>query len=397
MAFQKAQGQKDMKTSNIMTVFDLIKQKGELSRADIAKILKMSATSITRIISLLSDLNIVYESHLNAQHVGRRSMLLRLTSDRYYFCTAAIDSDQILLSLFTMTGEELVCLSEPTSAALRVEEACEILSRLYRDALVQANLSDDSIVYMGVSIIGLVDNTNGVSLFVPQFGWKTTQIAARISQAVSKPVCINNDVKAMLLGILNETPSYLNHNMVLLHVGTGVGAAYYYNHEIVRGSDNLAGEIGHTLVDPEGIQCDCGRRGCLQTKIVEKFLIQQAHGAGISGNTLCEILAQADNPQVQKLKQNIISYLSMAICNLDSVFNPDKIIIIGTYVDKYPELVEAAITKAKNNLFFSDRDSLEIAVKGDWNLHQYHLLGMFHSAQKAFVSDLVEAHVSTPY
>ena len=397
MAFQKAQGQKDMKASNIMTVFDLIKQEGELSRADIAKILKMSATSITRIISLLSELNIVSESHLNSQRVGRRSMLLHLTPNVYYFCTAAIDSDQIVLSIFTMTGEELACKSEPTSGTLRVEEACEILSDLYHKALTSSNLSDDKIVYVGVSIIGLVDDTKGLSLFVPQFGWKMTQISDQISRVLQKPVCINNDVKAMLLGILHEMPAYLNRNMVLLHVGTGIGAAYYYNHRIVRGSNNLAGEIGHTLVDPEGIPCDCGRRGCLQTKIVEKFLIQQAHSQAISGETLEDILAQEYEPQVQKLKQDVISYLSMAICNLDSVFNPDQIIITGTYVDKYPELVGAAIAKAKSNFFFPGQASLQVVIKDHWNLHHYHLLGMFYSAQQAFVADLVKSNVATPY
>lgn len=397
MAFQKAQGQKDMKASNIMTVFDLIKQKKELSRADIAKIVKMSATSITRIITLLCDLKIVYESHLNSQHLGRKSMLLRLTDQEYYFCTAAVDSDQILLSVFSMTGTELICLSEPTSSSLRVEEACTIFSDLYHRAIKQLELSDDKIVYIGISIIGLVDDSSGLSLFVPQFSWNTTQIADMISHAIGKPVCINNDVKAMLLGILYETPEYLEHNIVLLHIGTGVGAAYYYNHSIVRGSYNLAGEIGHTLVDPNGIPCDCGRNGCLQTMIVEKFLIQKAHDMGIAGNSLSELFSIQNNPFIEAMREDIISYIAIAICNLESMFNPDQIIITGSYVDTYRELVDAAICKAKENLLFPRKKQMLISVKDHWNTHHYHLRGMFHSAQKAFVSELIEAHVSTPY
>ncbi|WP_227167121.1 ROK family protein [Enterocloster lavalensis] len=396
MTSHKPQCQKDMKTSNIMMVFNLIKQQKELSRADIAKTVKMSATSITRIINLLSELKIVYESHFNSQHLGRKSMLLRLTDQQYYFCTGAIDSDQILLSIFTLTGTELIHVAAPTSAALHVEEVCDIFLDLYEKALKELQLETSKIVYVGISLIGLVDDTRGLSLFVPQFNWSTTHIADIISQKICKPVCINNDVKAMLLGILYETPSYLEKNIVLLHIGTGVGAACYYNHELFRGSRNFAGEIGHTLVDPGGSKCDCGRRGCLQTMIVEKFLVQKVHDAGIPVDSLDEILALSGrNPTLDKIKQNIITYISMAICNLESIFNPDQIIITGSYVDSYRELIDSAIQKANHDLFFPGEERTVITIKESW--YKYHLLGMFQSAQKEFIMDLVESNVATPY
>lgn len=85
----------------------------------------------------------------------------------------------------------------------------------------------------------------------------------------------------------------------------------------------------------------------------------------------------------------------MAICNLESIFNPDQIIITGSYVDSYRELIDSAIQKANHDLFFPGEERTVITIKESW--YKYHLLGMFQSAQKEFIMDLVESNVATPY
>jgi glucokinase len=99
----------------------------------------------------------------------------------------------------------------------------------------------------------------------PNLGWPgVTPLAALVRQEVDVPVVVTNDANAAALGEMQFGAARGMRDFVAITLGTGLGSGIVCNGELVYGADGFAGEVGHTTVDPNGRECGCGRRGCLE-------------------------------------------------------------------------------------------------------------------------------------
>lgn len=100
----------------------------------------------------------------------------------------------------------------------------------------------------------------------PNLGWKgVTPFVALVKRRFDVPVVITNDANAAALGELRFGAARGMRDVIMITLGTGLGSGIIANGELVYGVDGFAGEIGHVTVDPDGRECGCGRRGCLET------------------------------------------------------------------------------------------------------------------------------------
>ncbi|TFG35173.1 MAG: ROK family protein, partial [Nitrospirales bacterium] len=90
------------------------------------------------------------------------------------------------------------------------------------------------------------------------------------------PVAVTNDANAAALGEMKYGAARGMRNFISITLGTGLGSGIVVNGEIVYGSDGFAGELGHTVVDPAGRMCSCGKRGCLETYVSAPGLCRTA-------------------------------------------------------------------------------------------------------------------------
>jgi N-acetylglucosamine repressor len=154
-----------------------------------------------------------------------------------------------------------------------------------------------------------------------------------------KTIFIDNDQKAKALAEVSFT-SVQSNSTLFIGIGSGVGSVLVVNGTVFRGGSNSAGEIGHTTIDPNGILCECGRRGCLQTYIAEWALIQEANK--IRPIQDMEELMKASETESWAI--NILNraamYCGMMISNAVCMYNPDMIILGGSMIDRFPQLVE---------------------------------------------------------
>jgi glucokinase len=99
----------------------------------------------------------------------------------------------------------------------------------------------------------------------PNLGWKgVTPLAAMFQQQFNLPVVVTNDANAAAVGEMRFGAARGMRDFIVITLGTGLGSGIVANGELVYGADGFAGEIGHTIVDPQGRWCGCGRRGCLE-------------------------------------------------------------------------------------------------------------------------------------
>ena len=263
----------------------------------------------------------------------------------------------------------------PKVVAARIAEAVrQVLVKAETaasDATQQASLSgtresgsDDEAFEIGVGLgsPGLIIAETGVVHFSPNFpGWSDIPLVTYVNTELSKlhtpkraadtnkqykPVLsgMDNDVNAMTLGELHHGAGVGYNNLVALTLGTGVGGGVVINGVVYHGSQNTAGELGHTVVEPNGRYCGCGNQGCLEAyagakNIVERIQEKIAVGrsttltsATNAGTTLTPRMiaeaAQAGDALAIEIFAETGRYIGIALTSIAHILNP-QIAIIG--------------------------------------------------------------------
>ncbi|MDJ0318954.1 ROK family protein [Pseudarthrobacter sp. PS3-L1] len=163
-------------------------------------------------------------------------------------------------------GEVIHRATEPTGyGAKAVVESVLHVAEQVRILCDQPFSAFDSI---GAGIPGRVDHRTGEVSHAVNLGFESLQLGSKLSDLMGAPVNVDNDVNAAALGAyrwLDPTNENTNSLMAYLNLGTGLAAGLVSNGAIWRGSNGVAGEIGHIPFQSGGALCPCGQRGCLET------------------------------------------------------------------------------------------------------------------------------------
>jgi len=200
-------------------------------------------------------------------------------------------------------------------------------------------------------------------------------------------VLIDNELKLKAYAEKLFSKDKSSDTMVVLGFGSGVGSALIIGDTIYRGYLNSAGEIGHTVVDPNGMLCTCGNFGCLQTYIAEGFLIREASKQADVQDLEDIILAAEEN---QKWAVNIIeraiTYAAITINNSVCLNNPDKIILTGSTIERFPSIRDRILEAANKQIWspLSDTTTIEVSALGETGV----ILGAGLLSQRVYINQL---------
>lgn len=180
---------------------------------------------------------------------------------------------------------------------------------------------------IGVGIPGLVDGEHGFVEYAFNLGLERLDLAAELGDRTGVPVRVENDVKAAALGATHLLG--IGGSMAFLNLGTGLSAGLVTDGAIVRGAQGIAGEIGHVSVDPAGIECPCGQRGCLETV---------ASGSGIARQwpsqdplPAAELFRAADagDPLASQVRDRLVHGTAQAVRLLVLTVDPGTVVVGG--------------------------------------------------------------------
>lgn len=244
---------------------------------------------------------------------------------------------------------------------------------------------------IGVSFGGPVDAPAGrviLSHHVP--GWDNYPLAGKLQAALGAPASIENDANAGALGeyrfgagaAVGATPGCAS--LLYITVSTGVGGGWVLNGAIYRGADAMAGEIGHTIVDPRGPECVCGRHGCVEIMACGPAIAREARArlkAEPEGGSQLRALAGGDLDAVtgervaraanegDELAKHVMDdaafALGFGIGTAVTLMNPERI-VLGGGVSKSGERYMARVrAAARANSLPQARVDIVTAALGD--------------------------------
>ncbi len=191
------------------------------------------------------------------------------------------------------------------------------------------------IAAIGIATAGRVDVEAGKVVYATNNlpGWNGFSIRQAVEERYRLPVYVDNDVNAAALGEWWETEADERMDaMVFISIGTGIGAGIIYQGEVMHGHHWSSGEIGHMILHPDGIPCNCGKRGCLEQYVSASALVRNANqvegGTYQNAEQVFRAYQQGD-PQVKPVVRSFAADLSLALCNLQNVLDPPLMVIGG--------------------------------------------------------------------
>lgn len=376
------------KQHNKQMILDIIKKQRPISRAEITKITKMSATSIGRFVSELCEEGFIRETNLTSSGLGRKAVMLDIEPGAIYSIGVDIEKKRISFGLMdfneTVTVYRRVDYQAQKSTP---EETAELICREIRAMVEEKNLPCEKVIGIGIGVPGVINYEQGIVQFSATLGWRNVAFAKMIEAELQIKTVIDNDLKVKILSEYLYGSAKGSNKTALIGIGTGIGSALIINGEVFRGGSNSAGELGHTTLDPNGNLCDCGKRGCLQTYVDENSLIMEARR--VSDITdVRQVYAAARNNErwAKEIVWRTALYIGITINNIVCMYNPDTVILSGDLIENYREIVDLVEEHSEQVIWETFRGTFKVIpseLRGDAIVMGAGALAMQHFAPLA--------------
>jgi len=261
-----------------------------------------------------------------------------------------------------------------TLADLGPHQAIERLAQTIRQLTKRAKIKK-----IGIGVAGLIDHRLGIIRIPPNLpGWDSVRLKDAIQKKVGLPVSVGNDVNACVLGELYFGAGKGIKDIFCLTLGTGVGGGAVSGGRLILGTDDAAGEIGHTIIEPNGPRCKCGNNGCLERFVGSEYIVADAIEAmktrpsliatlvnGEPSEITPKIIAQAAR-QGDALARQIIEtvgyYVGLGIVNVVHLFDPAKVVIGGGIARSGKILIDSIIRTASRRIMMYENRKLKICL-----------------------------------
>lgn len=211
---------------------------------------------------------------------------------------------------------------------------------------------------------GLVNPKEGMLRFSSQFKWRNVPVCEMLSHNLPGfKFVMENDIKALAVAEHLFGQAVGCGNCVILNIGQGIGAAALINDEIYSGENNMAGEIGHIVINPSGRMCECGKIGCLQANIAEWAILQEARS--VKPNcVIADVFTAYERRErwAVLLVDRVVGYICIAINLLANTYSPKVLILCGNLIRENPVLEKLVLENYKQYIGVEFENSFEVKL-----------------------------------
>jgi predicted NBD/HSP70 family sugar kinase len=364
-----AAGWDDLRAHNTALLLRSAWRAQRTSRAELARMTGLSRATVSDIVAGFLDAGLLGETEEASPRTasgGRPPTILRFNDDGRHILGVELGATHIAAVRVDLRGR--VC----ARAAVDVDVAGDPPGTL--DALVAVALRLRDAAPVPVIGVGLALppplRAGGAAQLSPRLfpRWSGIAVAAPLGAALGVPVVADNDAN---LGALAEHWWGAGRgvaDLAYIKVATGVGAGILIGGEIHRGAAGIAGEIGHTSIDPSGALCRCGLTGCLEAFVGTSYLLARAEladgGWGGEARTVTGLIgaARTGHPAAARLVADAGRQLGIAVANLVNLVNPARVILGGRLTDAGHILLGPLVESLRARALWTSFEDVEVTV-----------------------------------
>src|SRR5271154_4002411 len=312
-------------------VFNLVRTRQPLSRADLARVSGLQRSTVSLIVEDLIKEKWILEGSTGRPPRGRRPTFLELNHQRAVIALD-IHPSQTTVAVTDLGGrivaQNVVALPADPNKAIQPMVAA--IRKLI------AEHSDKSFDGIGISLPGRTDPLFEKLIFAPNLNWPVLSIKSRIQKATGLRVEMDNVANACALSEVWFGDSDGVHDLVVVNVSEGIGTGIFANGKLLRGANGMAGEFGHVQMEPNGPACGCGNIGCWETVASNRAgLRYYKELSGTNGSQPPQSfdalvkMAQAGDANAVKALEKMSSHLGRGLRMVASALAPSEIVVVG--------------------------------------------------------------------
>src|ERR1700687_478340 len=354
-----------MRDLNTNLLVNLVKTEGSISRAGVARLSKLSPATVSGIVGRLVRSGILSETAGSPNRLGRPPVLLRLNERAGYVIGIKLTEFGLTTVVTNLAAEVIHSKQSAKKLVGDPKVAIAAIETAVGDALAKSGVKRKMVLGIGIGLAGIVDAAAGVCRYSDILRWENVALSEPLRRSLKIPVWVDNDVNTLAVAEKWFGAGVGLRHFLTVTVGRGVGLGIVLNGEIYRGAYGAAGAVGHTIVAPDGPLCQCGRSGCLETFASEPAL--RARASSILGRSITSqelvTLAGIGDPEVVRVLQEGGRQFGLALANLVTLLNPERLIVSGEGTRLGPAffgVMEAAI---RETAFANVGAELDIVVQ----------------------------------
>ncbi|WP_154794549.1 ROK family transcriptional regulator [Occultella kanbiaonis] len=336
--------------------------KGPMSRAQLARALRVSPATITQVTKSLLSLGVITELDVVSSGGGRPAQLLGLVDGAGVGAIGAkVTADHVTMVQVGLDGAVRDILNEPFDPS--TPDALDVLARLLAASIERY---DGLLLGIGVGVPGTVDDQASGVVQAPTLGWREVPVGTFLRRELDLPVLVDNDVNTLAVAERLYGTAGSHDSALIVTIGRGIGCGIVVDGNLHRGAAGGAGEIGHFPVAADGPVCGCGNTGCLEAFIGDEALVRTARETGAigprSGKAALRRAADEGDAAARSVFADAGALLGRTLAGVVHTVAPEIVVVLGEGTDCWPHW-EESFERAFRRHLLPGRRSLPFAVE----------------------------------
>ena len=327
-----------MRDINRSAILEIIRRESPISRSAIAKRLEVSLPTVMRIVEELVEEGFIRPQGSTEWSGGRRRPLLEFNADGHVVLGVDMGGTKMYGAISDLGGNivDEVNIGHHGSSG---EDSFNQLTTLIDSLLASPRVEGRRILGIGVGAPGVTLHKEGIVTWAYTLHWDKFPLKARLAKVYDLPITVDNDVNLAALGELWFGAGQNTQDMILIAIGTGIGAGVIINGLLYRGAKEASGEIGNMIPGREFLGKNYLDFGALESVASGTGIAERARQVLESKRDPAELenLTAEDVFDAARLKQEwawtiineTVDYLAIAIANLVASFDPELIVLGG--------------------------------------------------------------------
>ena len=340
-------------------VLDELRGSGSVSRGDLVARTGLSRGVVGQRIAELLDAGLAVEADTGPSTGGRPPRRISFRADAGHLLVADLGATSIDVAVTDLDGRILGHRDEPADVSAGPERCLTRIEELFDELTPATRDLPRRLWGIGIGVPGPVEFRSGRPVSPPIMpGWDGYPVRERLAERYGAPVWVDNDVNILALGEWRSGIAVGHDNVVVVKIGTGIGAGIVSNGRIHRGTQGAAGDVGHIqVVDSASVVCRCGNVGCLEALAGGAALARDGEAAARSGRSdrlrvaleqhgrvSAEDVARAasfGDPVAVGLLQAAGHRVGLVLASVVNFFNPSLVVVGGGVAQSGDQLLAA--------------------------------------------------------
>ncbi|TAN00567.1 MAG: ROK family protein [Chitinophagaceae bacterium] len=329
------------------------------SCAELSAGMRKSIPVVTRFVNELIEEGYVVTKGYAPSSGGRRPLNYSLKNDNGFIVAVAMDQLFTRIVILDLANNHVADAETVELDLHHTVNALELLAKAIRRYIEKSGITKSKIIGVGIGMPGFINVGEGINYTFFDQNMKVSH-RSFLEKEIGLPVCMDNDSSLTALAEWMFGPARNRKNALIVNIGWGTGLGMIMNGQLFRGDAGYAGEFSHIPLSDNGILCECGKRGCLETetsllimaqKAVEDIRVGKASSLQLQDvQYMSDIIIASANKGDQyciELLTHVGSMLGKGIAILIHIINPGLIVLSGRGA-KAKRILMAPIQQALN-------------------------------------------------